>query len=158
MMGIKSSNEKKYYKTNESISKNFTLNAVNCFKLSCYMRNMPGYSLFPGYLVIPEVSKNERTKNMMRMFGQIEMRNTSVLATCYVNINDALFTFMTASNTFTQSDVLKCNVYPNTTLSIGLALTYVLSTLSVIKGIHYFHQIYNSKINKSLSEMKDDGL
>ena len=88
------------------------------------------------------------------MFGQIWMQDTNINANCYTNINNVLFPFFSASNTFTQSDVLKCNVKPNIIISLGIALTYTLTMASILKTIDRFYILY--KENKDTQDTKDN--
>lgn len=138
-MDIQTSTRRDKFNFSDSNIESITMESSNCFVLTCKVENMAGYGHLAGNLIVPN-----KTENHMRIFGQLLIQKTNVIATCYVNINDILFTFLSTSNSFTQSDVYKCKTNNDLIVALGVSLTYVLTSLSIIKFIHYFHKLYNS--------------
>lgn len=120
----------------DSIFKNIQIKFENCFEINCNIKSMPGYGPSSPHIVI----KN-KTINTIKVHIQLVVQKTNVIANCIANVNDQLFTFFSASNTFTESDVYKCVTNNDIIVAFGVSLTYVLTTLSVIKYFHYFHKM-----------------
>ncbi len=110
------------------------------------MSNVPGYDPVLGYLVTPKfINSGNEVGNFARVYGQILTVGNSIVANCYVNINDLLFTFLTASNSLTESDVYECKIYQDLTVSFGISLTYLLTSFSVIKLFNKVVKYLNEK-------------
>jgi hypothetical protein len=117
-------------------------NTPDCFQLLCYTSFVPGMYESPDHI---SYAKIYGVNFDMQLIGQISITGASVTGSCYGSVGGQLATALTVANTVTVSDIIVCIEYPGTFTVLSIALSYALTTFSVLKCLLY---IYDSTMVK----------
>jgi hypothetical protein len=115
----------------------------SCFVLNCSLVAGSGYNFQLGVTTLPIFQNYSNTSTISAFLYETLLVEPpgQVTASCYSVVNGVYFPILTISNTVVPSNIYQCTSYTSPIASVGIALTYALTTASVIRSFHYFSDL-----------------